>query len=328
MARLICAGLSVADMLFKPVDRDLFDKDSVRPDEVVTMTGGDALNATINLTKLGLGDEVKLVSLVGEDMFGDFILGYLKKQGVDTSAIRVVDDCLSAVCAVMIESCGERHFVYYGEASHRISADDVMPHLQGDTEFLHIGSLMVHKGLEREHHKRLFEYAQGKGIKTSFDVTNDQEGIWLPKIEQGLPFTDYFFASRDEAVAISGGLTEPEKLAAFFRDLGVKNFILKLGGKGCYATDYASEYYVPTYVDEPVVDTTGAGDAFVSGYYYGLLKGLSMQECCVLGNVNGTLGVSAMGATGGTGTLDQVKAFLKQHGALTIEDTDTLIAKL
>lgn len=312
----------------KPVNRELFDVDAVHPDTVATSTGGDALNAAVNLCKLGAASEVKFVGVVGDDLFGDFIIKSLAGRGVDTSNIKVVSDVTTCVSVVLIEESGERHFVYYGKCGNLLSSDQVKAAVDNDTEFLHLGSLMTMKGLEHEHLSELFAYCRDRGIKTSFDVTHDDTGEWLGRIKDGLQYTDTLFASYDEAVPLSKGRTKPAEMAEFFRGCGVKNFVLKLGGDGCYATDYNSVVEMSTYTEAPVVDTTGAGDAFVSGYLLGMLRGLTMEECCVLGNVNGSLGVGALGATTGTGTLDEVKSFIREYGAKSVKDSEGLLAKL
>ncbi|MEG0912731.1 MAG: carbohydrate kinase family protein [Oscillospiraceae bacterium] len=328
MARIIFTGHASCDIPFRPVDREVFDVDTWFAKEINVLTGGDALNATVNLYKLGMGDSLKFVSVVGDDTFGKITTDYLKERNIDISGIKVKPECSSIVSVALIESSGERHFVFYGNSARNISVEDVIENITPDTEFIHIGSLMSLDMLEHDNLRRLFQYAKERGIHTSFDVTYDDTGEWLGKIEAGLPYTDIFFASFDEAVSISGGITDPTELAAFFKKYGIGKFVLKLGKDGCYATDYTNNAIrLPTYAGVPVVDTTGAGDAFVSAYMYGVLNDLSMEECCILGNVNGSLAIGAVGSTAGTGTVEQLKAFILSHGALTV-DSDSLISKL
>ncbi|MHC1772057.1 MAG: carbohydrate kinase family protein [Flexilinea sp.] len=328
MARLICAGLAVVDIPLKPVDRNIFDMDGLELEQIRMNTGGDAFNTTINLAKLGMNNDVKFVGLVGEDNYGDFILKIVREKGLNISGIGVSGEANTSISFILIESSGERHFIYNSGVSRVIDDEYVISQIDEDTEFLHIGSLMIHPNLEYEHLERLFKYARERGISTSFDVTDDPKGEWFERIRAGLPYTDTFFASYYEAVALSGGLKDPEAISEYFRKYGIKNFVLKLGKKGCYATDYNSVYRVETYEECPVIDTTGAGDAFVSGYLFGLMRGFSMQECCVLGNASGSMSVGAIGATAATGTLEQIKQFLREHGTKSIVESDAFLAKL
>lgn len=327
MARLIAAGHASCDLPFRPVDRNVFNMDTVFVDKVEVLTGGDALNVSVGLNKLGMGGQMRFVSVVGDDTFGRLIVERLREYGVDTSGMIVKPEVDSIVTGILIDEDNERHFLFSGNSARNLTVEDVVASFADDTEYLHIGSFMSLDKLEHENAGRLFAAARKRGIKTSFDVTYDASGEWLGKIKSGLPYTDIFFASYDEAVSLSGGLTAPEDIAAFFRQEGVGSFVLKLGKKGCYATDYTTVVEMPTYLDLPVVDTTGAGDSFVSGYLYGLLRGFTMAECCLLGNVNGTLAVGSLGANTGSGTLPQLRDFIRRHGAQTL-DADALLGKL
>lgn len=328
MARLICAGLSVVDIPLKPVDRNIFDMDGLELEQIRMNTGGDAFNTTINLAKLGMSKNVKYVGLVGEDVYGGFIRRISNEKGLIVSGIGVSGEANTPVSFILIESSGERHFIYNSGVSRIIDDAYVISQIDEDTEFLHIGSLMIHPNLEYEHLERLFKYARKRGISTSFDVTDDPSDVWFERIRAGLPYTDTLFASYDEAVALSGGLKDPGAMSKFFKKYGIKNFVLKLGKQGCYATDFENLYHMKTYEECPVVDTTGAGDAFVSGYLFGMLRGFSMEECCVLGNASGSMSVGAIGATTATGTLEQLKQFFREHGTISIVDSDAFLAKL
>ncbi len=327
MAKLICAGHASCDIPFRTVDRNVFEVDTVFAEESKVLTGGDALNIVINMNKLGYGSHCKFVSVIGNDVFGKIILDYLRERKINTSGITIRDDCNTLVSIALIESNHERHFICHGNAPQHITVNDVISMLDPDTEHLHLGSLMSLDGLEFENLRHLFQYAHQHNIKTSFDVTYDKTNQWYERIKSGLPYTDIFFASYDEAVALSGGKTKPEAIAEFFRGKGVKTFVLKLGKDGCYATDYTQSVKLPTYEGFPVVDTTGAGDGFVTGYLYGILHGLTMEECSVLGNANGTLAVGAVGSTAGTGTLNQLIDLIRVHGAKTL-DAEKLAVKL
>lgn len=326
MAKLICAGHISLDLPFRSVDRTVFDRDSTFAESAAVTTGGDALNNAATLTKLGLGNDMKYVSIVGDDAFGKITLADLEAAGVDTSYIKCKKEVSSFVTVNLIKEDGERHFLCYGSANRNLTVEDVLSEIDEDTEHLHIGSFMSLDGLEGENMVRMFRTAKEKGIRTSFDVTYDTEGKWLEKIKDGLPYTDIMFASFDEAVALSGCCT-PKKIGEFFRSMGVKQFVLKNGADGCYATDFDAEYYVPAYHCRPVVDTTGAGDSFVAGYLFGLLHGLTMEECCVLGSAEAAMCISKLGAHTGTGNLRELMEFISENGGLTMKKEE-LVQKL
>jgi sugar/nucleoside kinase (ribokinase family) len=73
---------------------------------------------------------------------------------------------------------------------------------------------------------------------------------------------------------------------------------VKLGDEGCYVTNGKEEHKIPG-LTVPVVDTTGAGDAFCAGFLYGQLKNKSLLECGKIGNFVASRCVEKMGARQG-----------------------------
>ncbi|MDR1801559.1 MAG: carbohydrate kinase family protein [Lachnospiraceae bacterium] len=317
MAKIVIAGHASCDLPLRPVDREVFETDTVFVDKIEVCTGGDALNVTVGLNKLGLGDKAKYVTVVGDDLFGRITVDILKELGIDTSGVIVKCEADSIATCILIDKNNERHFVFSGNSSRKINVEDVIGNIEGDTEYLHIGSFMSLDSLEFENSGILFKKAKEMGLHTSFDVTFDDSGRWLEKIKPALPYTDIFFASYDEAVALSGGLKEPFAIADYFGNFGIKKAVIKLGPKGCYITDYEGiGELIPAFEGVKVVDTTGAGDAFVAAYLFGLLSGFSMRECAVLGNANGALAIGKVGANVGSASRSQIIEFLKGKDSL------------
>ena len=143
------------------------------------------------------------------------------------------------------------------------------------------------------------------------DTAWDFDDIWLPKIEAALPFVDLFMPSYDEAVKLSGQ-TEPEKIAEFFLDKGVKNVIIKLGADGAYikSEDVDGKVF-PTYRSIKPIDTTGAGDSFCAGFLAGLSQGWNFEESAKLANAVGTHCIMAVGASNGIVPLEEILKFMK-----------------
>ena len=90
-----------------------------------------------------------------------------------------------------------------------------------------------------------------------------------------LPHIDYFLPSYKEARALTG-TSDPAEMARILMAAGVRHIAIKLGGDGCLFRDNDTEFRVPAY-QVPVVDTCGAGDAFVGGF----LTGLATAGICV-----------------------------------------------
>ncbi|MCD6322822.1 MAG: carbohydrate kinase, partial [Clostridiales bacterium] len=111
------------------------------------------------------------------------------------------------------------------------------------------------------------------------------------------------------------GKTNPTDIADEFFKCGVKNVAIKLGKDGCYIkTADKKEFTIPTFLNIKAVETTGAGDAFSSGFITGILKGWPLDKCGLFANAVGTFSVSQVGASTGIKSLKKTIAFIKSEG--------------
>ena len=289
---ILCVGLTVCDVLAKPVRPDALTVDSSRLDSLALRPGGDAMNVACNLARQGV--RVALVGRVGNDGFGAFLREELASAGV-TDLLVTDEDSATSTSLVLLEENGERHFLYYGRSNDRLNPADVDPALLKKARHLHIGSAMALAGLDGAGLAKLFALARENGVTTSLDCTNDNQNVWYDKIAEALPLVDYFLPSYEEAAAVAG-TPELREIEAFFRDKGVKTLAVKLGNKGSIVTDFSQRYEIAIYPDEGVVDTTGAGDAYVSGFLHGVLDGAPMDECARRGSFLAAHVVSVVGA--------------------------------
>jgi 2-dehydro-3-deoxygluconokinase len=123
----------------------------------------------------------------------------------------------------------------------------------------------------------------------------------LPGIEEGLILT---------------GSKEPEDIAAFYQNLGVKTVIIKLGSKGAYVQTEDESYVVEGFKAEKVVDTVGAGDGFAVGVISGRLEGLPLKECVKRGNAIGAIQVQHISDNEGLPTREELEAFISSGGKI------------
>ena len=108
---------------------------------------------------------------------------------------------------------------------------------------------------------------------------------------------DYFIPSYEEAVALTGR-KNPEDIVRSFFKAGAPNIVgVKLGAKGCYIANHRYAEYVPPAKASRVVDTTGAGDAFVAGFLGATVKGFSAFAAARIANAVAAGCVTAVGAS-------------------------------
>ncbi len=301
---VLCIGLAVCDLVARPVDASAFRRDSTRIDTLLMACGGDALNASAGMSALGL--DVTLAARVGRDPMGDFLLSEMDRLGIRRDRVLVTNGVTTATSLVLVDASGERHFLYHGGANDRLALADLPLDRLSDFAVVHVGSAMALDGLDGPDLGRLFAAAKTAGCTTSLDVTWDASGRWLEKVADALPRVDVFLPNADEALRITGE-RDPVGMADFLHRRGVRLAAIKLGERGCYLSEAGEPpagRLIPPVAPARVLDTTGAGDAFVAGFLAGLHRGLAPGDCALLGNAAASRCIGCLGALGGLPTLE------------------------
>lgn len=294
---VVCLGILVADVLARPVDAVPWGALGL-VEEVSLRGGGCALNTASALVRLG--STASVVGKVGNDPFGDFVLGLLDARGVDGRGV-VRDPAVPTSATVALVSVdGERTFLHMPGANAHLSREELDPAILYGGRCLHVAGALVMEDLDGEPFAVILAEARRRGLTTSLDTVFDASGRWS-RVEPSLPYLDLAMASLEEARAVSGE-QEPERVAAWFRTRGVGDVALKMGPQGCYVSGDDFEGLVPA---PPVrsIDGTGAGDAFAAGLLYGRLAGWPLEQAARFACAAGALATTAVGAFEGVGGL-------------------------
>ena len=277
-------------------------------------TGGDALNVAVTLKKLGV--DATLSCYIGNDVNGDFILERLTELGIDTQGVLRHSNIGTAVCYILIEDDGQRHFLSYSDIHEVISDRDVSDEQIEKADIVFYGSAMAHKNMDTGGAAALFKRARRLGKMTVADATlnDDSKGgnYWRNQLGSMLNETDFFLPSYEEAVLLTGEL-ELSNIREAFSRYGLKNLVVKLGERGCYLTDFKTESFVPAINVPDVVDTTGAGDSFVGGLLRGVLVGWPIETSALFANAVASFNVKMIGATAGVPDFDTAYKFVTQN---------------
>lgn len=306
--KILCVGLMVCDLLIKPVTRETLSADSAKAEAIRMLVGGDAFNVASNLS--ALGTETTLYSAVGEDAFGAFALDYAEKLGVSTQWIKTTDGPTS-VTAVLIHPDGERSFVVQRGASHELKERQISDDLLRQYDLLYIGSACGIPGLDGEGLTKLLHRAKVLDCKTAMDITGNPTRRSAAQLLPALPNLDFFLPSAYEAMDLSGR-DSPGKAADYFHEKGVPVVAVKMGGQGALLSAGGKQEVFPAY-EGPVVDTTGAGDAFVAGFLAALSRGESLPGCVQIGNGAGAKCVERLGSSGTLPDYQELISFTGLH---------------
>lgn len=292
---VLCVGNAVVDMTAQTISAYPRRGQEAVVSRIGAHTGGCAVNTAIDLAILGT--RTGIVSAVGSDFLGRFLMERLRERGVETSGLTVSRPLPTSVTFVMIWPDGERSFVNASGANDLITDKTVPSSLVKRYGVFHLSALLLMPGLDGMPAARLMKRASSLGRTTALDTCWDPRGRWNLVLKV-LPYVDYFLPSFSEAERIFNSAS-PRAIAGKALSAGVrKAVVVKLGGKGSYAaTARGEEYRVPAFRVK-AADTTGAGDAFNAGFLAGLDRGLDFEFCLRLGSAAGALCVTGPGGIG------------------------------
>lgn len=307
MADVACLGILVADLVGKPVDEYPGRGKLVLVDQLELHSGGCAANTGVALAKIGVSAGV--MGKVGSDGLGDFLVGVLEKNRLDSRGVVRDPKMGTSGTMVMVHSDGERSFIHYLGANAALTEDDVDFELLKGTRILHVAGSFLMPAFDGEPTARVLKRAQNIGITTTLDTAWDSRGRWMTVLKPCLPYIDYAVPSIEEARMVTGK-HDPADVAKVLMDHGVKTVGLKMGEDGCYIRSADTELRIPKF-DVRAIDALGAGDCFAAGFLTGVVHGWDLEKTGRFANAVGALCVMALGATTGVKSLEETLAFME-----------------
>ncbi|MFB3888420.1 MAG: carbohydrate kinase family protein [Candidatus Bathyarchaeia archaeon] len=262
--------------------------------------GGSAANTAVGLARLGC--KVGFIGKVGGDKEGSMLLEDFRKEGVDTAGIVCAKYGESGTVMGFVDEQGQRALYIHSGVNDSLATAEITPEYYAQARFLHLTSFVGDKSLQTQ--KEIIQRLPS-GVKVSFDPGALYAQRDMEQLEPIIRRTHVFMPNAAE-IALLTGEKDPRKAAKAVIASGVKVVAVKLGAKGCYVTDGGEQHQVEAF-KVPVVDTTGAGDAFCAGFLYGLLKQKSLLECGRLGNFVASRKVTQMGARSGLPHAEDLK---------------------
>ncbi|MBR2068008.1 MAG: carbohydrate kinase family protein, partial [Solobacterium sp.] len=307
---VLCVGIATMDTIVEGVHKDSFIMDSSVMKDIQMYPGGDALNAAIHFSRLGLS--CCLCACMGNDLYQEVLSDLLKKEGVDIQYLMSKNGAHTSSPIILVDVDGERHVLRpSNSANHFLLESDISDEAIKRSKHLHFASANGLKGLKGKDLARLFSRAKEYGLSTSMDATYDVNVKGIEEIEETLNYMDIFIPSLEEAICFSGK-KEIEEIVSFFHQYPLKIFGIKLGKEGLYITDFKESYHLDSLYEEEVVDTTGAGDAFYAGFIAAYLKGYDIKSSAYLGLAQSASVLRGLGATSLAFYEQDAKEFIKE----------------
>ena len=304
---VVCAGVLVADVFVPPLQRLPHAGELLATDDFWVDTGGCAANTATCLRKLDVS--VAVASMVGTDIFGDFIEVDLGAKGVDTSGLRRTAAGTSKTVILPVRGEDRRYIHTFGaNADFRVADIGSLAH---DTRVLCVGGYLVLPAFDPAELADLFAGARARGVRTLLDVAVAEGGGRWEALAPVLPQVDVFMPNDDEAQQLTGE-ADPLRQARRLREAGCDTVIVTMGALGAVLADARDVVHVEGFAVD-VVDGSGAGDAFAAGLIVGLVEGRDPAACVRLASAVGASACTQLGCTTGVFSRAAADAFLATH---------------
>ncbi len=244
--------------------------------------GGSPTNVAMNMARLGL--EVQLVATVGADGFGDYISSRLKEADVKTDYLRASLNQPTSVIFIN-RTQGTPEFIPYRGADQYIEQKQLPEDLLSDARVFHTTCFALSKQPARDtilaQAKKAFEL----GCQLSIDI-NYSEKIWPDNqearkaIETYCSFAPMVKISQDDVDRLLGTGMSHDDVFSYLHKLGAKIICFTLGKEGAKLSELGNPVISLSALKvEKIMDATGAGDAFWSGFLFAYLKDKSSEKC-------------------------------------------------
>lgn len=259
-------------------------------DSVVFSTGGGATNAAVTFARQGL--ESAFVGKLGDDIAGHVVVSELDKENVDTSGVIYHPTEGTQYSTVLLADNGERTILVYRGAANSHTASDYEQYDFSGLDWIYISSF----GGAFDALNTVISHAKQAGVKIMFNP-GDAELKSVEKLRPLLEDVDVLSVNKEEMKKIVEGESGEELVRHGTHYAPV--VIVSDGPNGVFATDGKTIIRAGMYEDVPVIDRTGAGDAFGSGFLSQWAVGKSLKDSIIFASANSTSVVTKIGAKAG-----------------------------
>ena len=255
-----CSNDHLAVLPFIPMDT------KVRMLSHRIMGGGPAANSTAGAAALGLS--AAFVGTVGDDADGEMILRDFRAQGVDTSMVKVRPGATSAIAYLWIEEkTGNRSCAWTREGLDELTADEIDPEAIAAAKILHVDGHNAAGAIAAA------QVAREAGVLVNYDAGTHRDGT-----AELLPLADLLICSEEFILKLTGLADAEDAVRQVWAKYRPKVCGATMGVRGSMTFDGKNFVKLPAFKVEKVVDTTGCGDLFHTGFAVRWIETHDMHE--------------------------------------------------
>ncbi|MBD8493247.1 bifunctional 5-dehydro-2-deoxygluconokinase/5-dehydro-2-deoxyphosphogluconate aldolase [Pseudomonas syringae] len=341
---LICLGRLGVDLYAQQVGARLEDVSSF-----AKYLGGSSANIAFGTARLGL--KSAMLSRVGDDHMGRFLVESLAREGCDVSGIRCDPERLTAMVLLGLKDRETFPLVFYREncADMALRAEDIDEQLVASSKALLITGTHFSTEQVFRASSQALDYAEKHNVRRVLDI-DYRPVLWglagkadgetrfvadqkvSQHVQRILPRFDLIVGTEEEFL-IAGGSTDLLTALRKVRELSAATLVVKLGPQGCTVIHGA----IPARLEDgaiypgvrvEVLNVLGAGDAFMSGFLSGWLKDADDERCCQLANACGGLVVSRHACAPAMPTPAELDYLFSSPVPITRPDQDVALQRL
>lgn len=328
---ILTMGRSSIDLYSNDVGKPFIDIKSFG-----AFVGGCPTNISVGTRRLGLRSA--LLTAVGDDPVGDFIVNFLDQEEVETRFIPVKKGKRSSAVILGIEPPDKFPLVYYRDncADNELTIEDVLSAPIGESKILLVSGTGLSQEPSRSATLFAAEQAKSSGTKVFLDV-DFRADQWKSPLVFGtalrsiLPNIDVVIGTEDELKAAAS--TEKDQLTVSHSqvsesrirgdldqaikkvmDAGPEALVLKNGAEGSTVCLPDGQRKPAAGFPVDVYNVLGAGDAFASGFIYGYIRGFDWYKSARMGNACGAIVVTRHGCANFNPYEQEALDFIEHHG--------------
>lgn len=341
---VVCLGRLGVDLYAQQIGARLEDVSSF-----AKYLGGSSANIAFGTARLGV--KSAMLTRVGNDHMGRFLVESLAREGCDVSGIKVDAERLTAMVLLGIKDRETFPLVFYREncADMALQAEDIDEAQIASSKALLITGTHFSTDQVFKASSQALDYAEKHNVKRVLDIDYrpvlwgltgkaDGETRFVANqnvsqhVQRILPRFDLIVGTEEEFL-IAGGSTDLLSALRKVRELTAATLVVKLGPQGCTVIHGA----IPAKLEDgaiypgvrvEVLNVLGAGDAFMSGFLKGWLDDASDERCCQLANACGGLVVSRHACAPAMPTLVELDYLFNSPVPITRPDQDAVLQRL
>jgi len=278
--------------------------DKLGVEDIHFSVGGGGSNTAVAFRKLGL--RTGYFGKIGKGRNSEIILKNLKKNKVGFIGLRSEEH--SDYSAILGAKKGGRTILNYKGASNSIREREIVLG-KIDSKWVYFSSLM---GDSFKTQLKLIPKLKRLGKKIALNPSQYQVRLGIKRLKIVLENTDVLIFNRKEAEILTGK-KDLGKIFDVLHDTGVKIVSITDGNKGSVTSDGIYLYKARANKEINAVETTGAGDAFASGFVFGIVKNRGIEQSIQIGQTNAESVIQKHGAKNGLLSLREIRKVLKRR---------------